>query len=109
MTPDNKAATASVSVKLHNGMRCVPRRDGFSLLNHDGPPMLVEDAAFHKFSEMSNIGPGIDGENKLQWDYKISAGYRGARSVRNGNVTKAALIERGGHMINKRGQECITG
>jgi len=109
LTPDNKAATASVFVKLHNNMRCVPRRDGFSLLNHDAPPMLIEDAAFHKFSEMSNIGPWIDREGILQWDYKISAGFKGARSVRNGNVTKAALIERGGHMINKRGKECITG
>jgi len=27
--------------------------------------MLVEDAAFHKFSEMSNIGPWLDKLGKL--------------------------------------------
>jgi len=94
-------------------MQCVPQRKGFSLLNHDAHPMITEDAAFHKFSEMSNIGPWIDREGKLQWDYVISAGFKGARSVRNGNLggaaTKAAHIERGGHMINKHGKECITG
>jgi len=113
LTPDNKAATASVFVRLHNDMRCVPRREGFSLLNHDAPHMLVADAAFHKFSEMSNIGPWIDREDKLQWEYKTQAGYRGARSVRNGRLggaaNKAALIEKEGYMINERGQECIAG
>jgi len=34
---------------------------------------------------MSNIGPWIDRQGKLQWDYVISAGFKGARSVRNGN------------------------
>jgi hypothetical protein len=96
LTPDNKAATARVFVKLHNDMQCVPRREGFSLLNHDARPMLIEDAAFHKFSEMSNIGPWIDREGKLQWDYVIAAGFKGARSVRNGNARKAQLVESGG-------------
>jgi len=113
LTPDNKAATASIFVKLHNDMQCVPQREGFSLLNHHAHPMLTEDAAFHKFSEMSNIGAWIDREGKLQWDYVLSAGFKGARSVRNGKLggaaTKAAHIERGGHMINKHGKECITG
>jgi hypothetical protein len=75
--------------------------------------MLVKDAAFHKFSEMSNIGPWLDREDKLQWDHKIDAGYRVARSVRNGRVggaaNKDALIEKEGYMINERGQVCITG
>jgi len=98
-------------VKLHYDLQRVPARGGFSLLNHDAPPMLVKDAAFHKFSEMSNIGPWIDREDKLQWDHKIDAGYRVARSVRNGRVTKAALIEKEGYMINERGQlqVCIAG
>ena len=69
VTPDKKAATASVLVTLHNDMRLVDRRDGFSLLHHDAPTMRVEDAAFHKFSEMSNIGPWIDREGLMQWDY----------------------------------------
>jgi len=109
VTPDKKAATASVLVTLHNDMRCVPRRDGFSLLNHDAPAILVKDAAFHKFSEMSNIGPWIDREDKLQWEYKIDADYRGARNVRNGRSNRDALIEKEGYMINERGQVCITG
>ena len=113
LNPDNKAATARVLVKLNNDMRCDPRRDGFSLLNHDAPPMLVEDVAFHKFSEMSNIGPWIDKEDKLQWDYKIKAGYRGACNVRNGRLGGAAnrdaLIEKEGYMINEHGKRCITG
>jgi len=111
--PENKATTANVFVKLHNDLQRVPARGGFSLLNHDAPPMLVKDAAFHKFSEMSNIGPWLDREDKLQWDHKIDAGYRVARSVRNGRVggaaTKAALIDKEGYMINERGQVCIAG
>jgi len=113
LTPDNKAATARVFVKLHNNMQCVPQREGFSLLNHDAHHMLTEDAAFHKFSEMSNIGPWIDREGKLQWDYVISAGFKGARSVRNGNLggtaNKAAHIETEGYIINEHGKQCITG
>jgi len=113
LTPDNKAATARVFVKLHNDMQCAPQKEGFSLLNHDARPMLLEDAAFHKFSEMSNIGPWIDREGKLQWDYVISAGFKGACSVRNGNLggaaTKASHIEREGYMINEYGKQCITG
>jgi len=46
LTPDNKAATARVFVKLHNDMQCVPQREGFSLLNHDARPMLIEDTAW---------------------------------------------------------------
>jgi len=96
-----------------NDMRLVDRRDGFSLLNHDAPEMLVEDAAFHKFSEMSNIGPWLDQQDKLQWEHKMDAGYRGARNVRNGRVGGAAnrdaLIKTGGYMINDRGQEVIAG
>ena len=111
--PDNKTATASVFVELHNDLQRVPARGGFSLLNHDAPPMLVKDAAFHKFSEMSNIGPWLDREDKLQWDHKIDAGYRVARSVRNdrvgGDATKDALVEKEGYMINEHGQVCIAG
>jgi len=113
VTPDKKAATASVLVTLHNDMRLVDRRDGFSLLHHDAPTMRVEDAAFHKFSEMSNIGPWLDKQDKLQWEHKMDAGYRGARNVRNGRVGGAAnrdaLIEKEGYMINDRGQEVIAG
>jgi len=117
VTPENKANTASVFVELHNGLLRVPARAGFSLLNHDVPPMLVEDAVFHKFSEMSNIGPWLDRDDKLQWDHKMNAGYRVACSVRNGRVggavggaaNKDALIEKEGYMINERGQVCITG
>jgi len=58
---------------------------------------------------MSNIGPWIDREDKLQWDHKIGAAYRGARNVRNGIATKAALIEKEGYMTNERGRVCIAG
>jgi len=58
---------------------------------------------------MSNIGPWIDKEDKLQWEYKIHAGYRGARNVRNGVANRDKLIETGGYMFNKRGHEVITG
>jgi len=113
VTPENKTATASVFVNLHNDLLRVPARAGFSLLNHHAPPLLVKDAAFHKFSEMSNIGPWLDREDKLRWDHKMNAGYRVARSVRSGRVggaaTKAALIEKYGYMINERGQVCIAG
>ena len=113
VTPDKKAATASVLVTLHNDMRRVPRRDGFSLLNHDAPAMLVKDAAFHKFSEMSTTGPWIDRKGNLQWDYVHAAGFKGARSVRNGKLggaaNKAAHIEREGYIINEHGKQCIKG
>jgi len=109
VTPDTKAATARVLVTLHNDMRLVDRRDGFSLLNPDAPEMLIEDAAFHKFSEMSNIGPWFDKEDKLQWEHKMDAGYRGARNVRNGRLNRDAHIEKEGFMINDRGKEVITG
>jgi len=109
LTPDNKAATARVFVKLHNDMQCAPQREGFSLLNHDARPMLIEDAAFRKFSEMSNIGPWIDREGKLQWDYVIAAGFKGARSVRNGNARRGQLVESSGYAFNDKGELCIQG
>jgi len=100
-------------VKLHNDMQCAPQKEGFSLLNNDVRPMLLEDAAFHKFSEMSNIGPWIEREGKLQWDYVISAGFKGARSVRNGNLGGAArrsqLVESCGYAFNDKGKLCIQG
>jgi len=71
--------------------------------------MLIEDAAFHKLSEMSNIGPWIDGKGKLQWDYVKAAGFEGARSVRNGNARKAQLVESGGYTFNDKGKLCIQG
>jgi len=81
-------------------MHRAPQKAGFSLLNHNVHPMLLEDAAFHKFNEMSTIGPWIDRQGKLQWDYETAAGFKGARNVRIGNLggaaTKAALIEREG-------------
>jgi hypothetical protein len=60
LNPDNKAATARAFVKLHNDMQRAPKKGGFSLLNHNVHPMLLQDAAFHKFNEMSTIGPWID-------------------------------------------------
>jgi len=96
-------------VKLHNDLRGVAARGGFSLLRHDAPRLLIKDAAFQKFSEMSNIGPWLDKQDKLQWDYKFEAGYRWARSVRNGNTTRDALIAKDGHITNKHGKEVITG
>jgi len=107
LTPDNKAATARVFVKFHNDMQCAPQRQGFSLLNHDARPMLIEDAAFYKFSEMSNIGPWIDREGKLQSDYVIAAGFKGTRSVRNGNARRGQLIESSGYAFNNKGKLCI--
>ena len=71
--------------------------------------MLLEDAPFHKFNEMSTIGPWIDRQGKLQWDYVTAAGFKGARNVRNGNATKAALIESEGCMFNEHDKLCITG
>jgi len=86
---------------------------------HDHLAVLVgdvatnNDTAFQKFSEMSNIGPWLDRTDRLQWDYKFEAGYRGARSVRNGRVGGAAirdaLIAKGGHITNKHGQVVIAG
>jgi len=103
--------------KLHNDLLGAPPRGGFSLVNRDAPLMLVNDAAFQKFSEMSNIGLWLDREDKLQWDYRIDAGYRGARSVRNdrvggrvgGAALKDAFIQKDGYLTNKRGKECIAG
>ena len=93
-------------VKLHNDMQCAPQKAGFSLLNHDVCPMSLEDAAFHKFNEMSDIGPWIDRQGNLQWDYVISAGFKGARSVRNGNLggaaRKAQLDESEGYALNDK-------
>ena len=71
--------------------------------------MLLEDAAFHKFNEMSTIGPWIDRQGKLQWDYVTAAGFKGARNVRNGTARKAALIESGGYILNDKGKWCIQG
>jgi len=66
LNPDNKAATARAFVKLHNDMQRAPKKGGFSLLNHNVHPMLFQDAAFHKFNEMSTIGPWIDRQGMLQ-------------------------------------------
>ena len=106
---DNKAATARAFVKLHNDMQHAPPRIGFSLLNHNVPPLLFQDAAFHKFNEMSTIGPWIDRQDMLQWDYVSGAGFRRARSGRNGNLRKDALIESEGYMLNDQGKLCIKG
>jgi len=110
---DNKAATARAFVKLHNDMQHAPPRMGFSLLNHNVPPLLFQDAAFHKFNEMSTIGPWIDRQDMLQWDYLSGAGFRGARSVRNGNLggaaRKDAFIESGGYMLNDQSKRCVKG
>jgi len=107
LDPDNKAATARAFMKLHNNMQRAPTKGGFSLLNHNVPPLLLEDAAFHKFNTMSTIGPWIDAQGMLKWDYVTGAGFKGARNVRNGNLngaaTKAALIKREGHMVNDKG------
>jgi len=96
-------------VKLHNDMQRAPPRKGFSLLNHDVQPLLVEDAAFHKFNEMSTIGPWIDRQGMLQWDYVSGAGFKGSRSVRKGDLRKDALIESDGNMLNDKGEWCIKG
>jgi len=49
----------------------------------------------------------------LQWDYVISAGFKGARSVLNGNLggatRKAQLAESGGYTRNDKGKLCIQG
>jgi len=96
LDPDNKAATACAFVKL-NDMQRAPKKGGFSMLNHNIHPMLLQDAAFHKFNEMSTIGPWIHRQGMLQWDYVSGAGFKGARSVRNGDARKDALIESDGH------------
>ena len=113
LDPDNKEATARAFVKLNNDMQRAPPMGGFSLLNHNVPPVLVEDAAFHKFNEMSTIGPWIDRQGMLQWDYETGAGFKGARKVRNGNssssASKDAHIKREGYMVNNKGVRCIKG
>jgi len=113
LNPDNKTATACAFVKLHNDMQRAPKKAGFSLVNHKVHPMLLQDAAFHKFNEMSTIGPWIDRQGMLQWDHVSGAGFKGARSVRNGNLggaaCKDALIESGGYMVNDKGVRCIKG
>jgi len=109
LDPDNKAATARAFVKLHNDMQRAPPRMGFSLLNHNVPPLLFQDIAFHKFNEMSTIDPWIDRQDMLQWDYVSGAGFRRARSGQNGNLRKDALIESEGYMLNDQGKLCIKG
>ena len=84
-------------VKLHNDMQRASQKGGFSLLNHNVHPMLLEDASFHKFNEMSTIGPWIDRQGKLQWDYVTGGGFKGSRNVRNGNLRRAELIESDGY------------
>jgi len=110
LNPDNKAATASAIVKLHNDMQRAAKKGGFSLLNYNVPPMLFQDAAFHKLKEMSTIGPWIDRQGMLQWDYVSGAGFKGAHRVRNGNlggaVRKDAMVENDGHMVNDKGVLC---
>jgi len=100
-------------VKLHNDMQRAAQKGGFSLLNHDVRPMLLENAAFQKFNEMSTIGPWINRQGKLQWDYVTAAGFKGARNVRNGNLggaaRKAQLIESDGYTLNNKGKWCIKG
>jgi len=49
------------------------------------------------------------GMGVLQWDYATGMGIKGARCVRNGNVSKAAHIEREGYVVNTKGVPCITG
>jgi len=97
--------TARAIVKLHNDMQRAAAMGGFLLLNHNVPPLLFQDAAFHKFNEMSTIGPWIDRQGMLQWDYVSGAGFKGARSVQNGDLGgsahKDALIESGGYMLNE--------
>jgi len=94
-------------------MQRAPKKGGFSLLNHNVHPMLLEDAAFHKFNEMSTIGPWIDRQGMLQLDYVYWAGFKGARKVRNGDfggaARKDALIESGGYIFNEHDKLCITG
>jgi len=109
LDPDNKAATAHAFVKLHNDIQCAPKKGGFSLLNHNVQPLLLKDAAFHKFIKLSTIGPWIDRQGMLQWDYVSGAGFKGARCVRNGDLRKDALIESGGYMVNDKGERCIKG
>ena len=55
------------------------------------------------------VGPWIDAQGVLQWDYATGMGFKGARSVRYGNLIKDALIEREGYMVNNKGVPCITG
>jgi len=109
LNPDNKTARARVFVKLYNNMQRTPQKAGFSLLNHDICPMLLADAAFQKFNEMSTIGPWIDKQGNLQWDYVIAAGFKGAHSVRNGNARKAQLVENSGYALDDKGKLCIQG
>ena len=46
-------------------------------------------------------------------DFESGAGFKGARSVQNGDLggaaRKDALIESGGHMVNAKGVRCIIG
>ena len=50
---------------------------------------------------------------KLQWDYVISAGFKGARSVRDGNLggaaRKAQIVKNSGYAFNDKGKLCIQG
>jgi len=86
LNPDNKLATALVFVKFHNDMQDAPKMGGFSLLDHNVPPLLLENAAFHKFNKMITIGPGLDAQGVLKWDFVSDMGFKGARNVRNGRL-----------------------
>ena len=78
LNPDNKLATALVFVKVHNDMIHAAEMGGFSLLDDNIPPLLLENAAFHKFNEMSSIGPWIDAKGVLKWDFVTGMGFKGA-------------------------------
>ena len=114
LDPDNKTATSCAFVKFRNNMLHDHKMGGFSLLNHNVPTLLLEDAAFHKLSKMSTIGPWINAQSVLQWDYVTGMGFKGACSVRNGNLgnqcsaTRATLIKREGYMVNYKGVQCST-
>jgi len=90
LNPDNKLATALAFVQFHNDMQHAPKMGGFSLLNHNVPPLLLENAAFHKFNKKSAIGPWIDVQGVLKWDLVTGEGLKVARNVRSGNTSKEA-------------------
>ena len=84
------AAEPLAFVQFHNDMQHAPKMGGFSLLNHNVPPLLLENAAFHKFNKKSAIGPWIDAQGVLKWDLVTGEGLKVARNVRSGNTSKEA-------------------
>jgi len=66
LDPHNKTATARAFVKLHNDMQRAPPRKGFSLLNHDVQPLLVNrERWLHTQRQGQVVHPRVPGSGRF--------------------------------------------